>query len=121
MTKRQLTYFAKKAVEYRKRHPERAREVSRDWKARNPDWWKGRKYVQLLTSAIIRGNADSKVFSDAGMTMEHWLDAQFGEHLGGVLRNGSKLVPVKSWREFDKDPDRVKSFLAPGNFKLVSK
>jgi len=124
MTKAQLKYFAKKAVEYRKRHPERAREVSRSWKARNPDWWKGRKYVQLLTSALVRGNAKSKVFKDAGIEIVDWI-RQGPFHVRPLyeeLANGSKLTPIKSWREFPKDdPNRVKAFLAPGNFKLLQK
>ena len=129
MTKAQLKYFAQKAVEYRRRHPKRAREVSREWKARNPDWWKGRKYVQLLTSALVRGNPNSTVFKDAGMTWDEWFCGLSFEVLSNgtgplskALANGSKLVPIKSWREFPKDdPNRVKAFLAPGNFKLVSK
>jgi len=123
MTKAQLKYFAQKAVEYRKRHPKRAREVSRDWKARNPDWWKGRKYVQLLTSALVRGNDKSKVFQDAGMTMAQWMSRWpvASPLLTYELKNGTKLAPIKSWREFDKDPEQAKAFLAPGNFKLVSK
>lgn len=121
MTKAQLKYFAQKAVEYRRRHPKRAREVSRDWKARNPDWWKGRKYVQLLTSALVNGNAKSKVFRDAGMTWNEWTTKCGITESFFALANGAKLVPVKRWRDFDNDPEQVKAFLAPGNFRLVSK
>ena len=124
MTKAQLKYFAQKAGEYRKRHPKRAREVSRSWKARNPDWWKGRKYVQLLTSALVRGNAKSKVFENAGMEIDEWINqaACLGSGGLGSLSNGSKLVPVKSWREFDLSlPADVRRFLDPRNFRLVSK
>jgi hypothetical protein len=122
MTKAQLKYFAQKAVEYRRRHPKRAREVSRDWKARNPDWWKGRKYVQLLTSALVNGNAKSKVFADAGTSMNEWVK-QASDSVDIFQVNGhTKLVPIKSWREFNlSDPSQVKAFLAPGNFRLVSK
>ena len=122
MTKAQLKAAAKAAREYRARHPKKAKQASKDWKARNPDWWKGRKYVQLLTSALVRGNDESKVFRDAGMTWAEWVTACGITESFQCLRNGSKLVPVKSWREFDlNDPDQVKSFLAPGNFRLVSK
>jgi len=129
MTQAQLKAAAKYAREYRARHPKEARKSSADWKARNPDWWKGRKYVQLLTSALIRGNYKSKVFTDAGMRWDEWICGLSFEALTSVsaalpkaLTNGSKLVPIKSWREFDlSNPEQVKAFLAPGNFKLVSK
>jgi len=130
MTQAQLKAAAKAAREYRARHPAKAKQASADWKARNPDWWKGRKYVQLLTSALLRGNSKSKVFTDAGLTRFAWMQtpiygscdvAYQDSALLYMLSNGSKLAPIKSWREFDKDPDRVKAFLAPGNFKLVSK
>jgi len=130
MTKAQLNAAAKAAREYRARHPAKAKQASKEWKARNPDWWKGRKYVQLLTSALVRGNAKSKVFEDAGMTLFTWMEipifvspdvAYQDASLIHMLENGHKLSPIKSWREFDKDPDRVKAFLDPRNFKLVSK
>jgi hypothetical protein len=120
MTKAELKYFAQKAVEYRRRHPKEAKKASADWKARNPDWWKGRKYVQLLTSALVNGNAKSKVFRDAGMPIGEWVNRApcfdtFGTY---ILRDGYKLEPIKSWKECDG----VNSiFLAPGNFKLVQK
>ena len=127
MTERQLKAYANRrqgvAVT-----PSRKHQTSKAWKARNPGWWKGRKYVQLLTSALVRGNPNSKVFKDAGMTWDEWFCGLSFEVLSNgtgplakALANGSKLVPIKSWREFDKDPDRVKAFLAPGNFKLVQK
>lgn len=128
MTKAQLNAAAKAAREYRARHPAKAKQASKAWKARNPDWWKGRKYVQLLTSALVNGNANSKVFRYAGMTLHEWKvrwvwPTSFSpSHLPQELSNGSKLTPIKSWREFDlSNPDQVKAFLAPGNFKLVSK
>jgi len=122
MTRVQLNEAAKAAREYRARHPKKAKQASKDWKARNPDWWKGRKYVQLLTSALVRGNAKSKVFRDAGMTMNEWIDGSIVGSCLHMIELGFRLVPVESWREFDlNDPEQVKAFLAPENFKLVSK
>jgi hypothetical protein len=124
MTQAQLKAAAKYAREYRARHPKEARKASADWKARNPDWWKGRKYVQLLTSALVNGNAKSKVFEDAGMAIDEWINqaACLGNGGLGSLSNGSKLVPVKSWQEFDLSlPADVRRFLDPRNFRLVSK
>jgi len=122
MTRAQLKAAAKYAREYRARHPREARKSSADWKARNPDWWRGRKYVQLLTSALCNGNADSKVFADAGISMNAWVKETAGSVDIFQLNGHTKLAPIKSWREFPKDdPDRVKAFLAPGNFKLVQK
>ena len=129
MTQAQLKAAAQAAREYRARHPAKAKQASKEWKSRNPDWWKGRKYVQLLTSALVRGNPNSKVFKDAGLMWDEWFCGLSFEVLSNgtgplskALANGSKLVPIKSWREFPKDdPNRVKAFLAPGNFKLVSK
>jgi len=103
--------------------PSRKHQTSKAWKARNPDWWKGRKYVQLLTSALVRGNAKSKVFQDAGMTMDQWIDQCPCLANGGLgcLQNGHKLAPIVSWRDCLKTPAPAILFLEPGNFKLVSK
>jgi hypothetical protein len=120
MTKAQLKAAAKAAREYRARHPQRARQVSKEWKARNPDWWKGRKYVQLLTSALVNGNAKSKVFSMAGMTLDGWIELAPCLQNGGLgaLVDGHKLEPIRPWRECQ---GTYSIFLAPENFKLVSK
>lgn len=79
--------------------------------------------MQLLTTALVRGNEKSKVFKDSGMAMNEWVFRFFGGRCSpDQLANGSKLVPAKSWRKFDlSDPEQVKAFLAPGNFKLVKK
>ena len=122
--RRFLDEAARRAREWRAKHPRRAIQVSKNWRARNPHWWRGRKYVEWLTTALIRGNAESKVFVDAGVTMDSWINQAPALVNGGLgsLSNGSKLAPVKSWREFDlSNPDQVKAFLAPENFKLVKK
>jgi len=124
MTKRQLKAYANRRQGVAVK-PSRKHQTSKDWKARNPGWWKGRKYVQLLTSALVNGNAKSKVFEDAGMTLGEWTDGYirpYQNYLIPSLKDGYRLVPRKSWREFDpNEPSQVKAFLAPGNFKLVSK
>jgi len=122
MTQAQLKAAAKAAREYRARHPAKAKQASKEWKARNPDWWKGRKYVQLLWAALVRDNANSKVFRDAGLTKDEWISQWINAALKATLENGETIAPIKSWSDFSKDdPNRVKAFLAPGNFKLVQK
>jgi len=116
----------KRMKRWRRKNLKHHRKVSAAWKERNPDWYVPASKIRLLTSALISRNAKSKVFTDAGMSLDDWILGNWainclGHRVSGYLTNGSKLVPVKSWREFDKDADRVKAFLAPGNFRLVKK
>jgi hypothetical protein len=129
MTERQLKAYANRRQGVTAK-PSRKTQASKAWKARNPDWWKGRKYVQLLTSALVNGNAKSKVFKDAGMGMDDWmgqLPIDSTQQLptldiNVLLSDGVELVPVKSWREFDLSlPADVRRFLDPRNFRFVSK
>ena|SRR6185436_3129560 len=113
----------KRMKRWRAKNLKHHRAVSAAWKARNPDWYIGRNAIQMLTAALISGNNKSKVFEDAGMTMSEWIAGNWsinclGHRVPGYLKNGSKLVPVKNWSECGKNP---KTFLAPGNFRLVQK
>jgi hypothetical protein len=122
MTKAQLKAYAARRSGA-KRAPSKANNRSKAWKERNPHWYRGRNYVRLLSMALVSRNANAKVFKEAGMPMVAWVAPRFsGFILRDELLNGSKLVPVKSWREFNlDDKEQVKAFLAPGNFRLVQK
>jgi len=111
----------KRMKRWRKKNLNHHRKVSATWKEKNPGWYIGPSKIRLLTTALVNGNAKSKVFEDAGMAIDEWINqaACLGNGGLGSLSNGSKLVPVKSWREFDLSlPADVRRFLDPRNFRL---
>jgi hypothetical protein len=123
-TKRQMLNQNRLTREWRKRNPKKAAQVSRDWRARNPGWWRGRNYVIYLTNALINGIAGSRVFKDAGMTMDEWIEQAPALLPGSItlLKDGWVLKPAQGWRKFDLSlPADVRRFLDPRNFVLVKK
>jgi len=122
VTKHQLKNAARRARDWRKCNKQSSIAACRRWRDKNPGWWRGRRDVQLLTNALIRHNAHAKVFMLCGITLDAWIDQAPCLKNGGLgaLIDGAKMVPIKSWLEFDlNDPMQRRVFLAPTNFRII--
>jgi len=110
----------KRMKRWRRKNLKRHREVSADWKERNPNWYKEPRHVKRLTAALVRMNPKSNVWLRAGIPLDQWIDRAPCLRNGGLgfLIKGDRLEPIKPWEQCS---GVFSLFLAPENFRLAKK